>query len=211
MRFSLLVLLTAACFLASDYKLVVALNRSSEVAKLGLVPSFNDSKSARNIKDLIANKNTLKCGDSLEDLTVLMLKDLPSYANRVIARSTFNIKTKVSNYVIVAGKPEYEPIILKRTEYNPVFEDKSRQVFFTTLEKKYIDNKPIEIQNYHWLFLTQSQTGWRMVTIFSRLGQIDREDPPLPREEASSSYIGRAIKLWLRDCRAGVFEGDRKQ
>lgn len=51
------------------------------------------------------------------------------------------------NYVIVAGKPEYEPIILKTTEYNPVFEDKSRQVFFTTLEKKYIDNKPIEIQN----------------------------------------------------------------
>ena len=194
--------------------LLITSSRRSEVIDLELVRDNKNLQISNILKYylfdlsnvLVASKKDLKCAGNIENLITLMLKDLPSYANRVIGRSIFNNKGNIYNYVIVAGKPDFEPIPLNNREYTPVFKDSSQQVFFTTLEKQYLDNKAVEIQNYHWLFLTRSPTGWRMVTIFSRLGKPDKDRPPFPLKQSSNSYIGRGIRLWLRDCRAGVFD-----
>jgi len=156
----------------------------------------------------VDRKDSLNCPENLETLTNLMLRDLPNYANREIARrkslSEINEEFKVSKYVIVAGKPEFEPINLNNLEYDPVFNKSPEQLFFTTLEREYINNKAVEIQNFHRLFLARSDSGWRMAMLFSRLGKTNKNEIPLPPKETSNSYIGRAIKTWLKDCRAGV-------
>ena len=163
--------------------------------------------------ELLLSKNTsLECPADLESLTSVMLKDLPSYANRVIQRSRrLNRNIKSSEYVIVAGKPEFEPLPLTNSQYDPVFQKSSEQVFFTTLERQYLRGKIVERQNYHWLFLSQTPSGWRLVTIFSRWGFPSKDKQPLPPRETSNGFIAKALRLWLRDCRTGVLRSLRRQ
>jgi hypothetical protein len=148
-----------------------------------------------------------QCIHNLETLTNLLLQDLPNYANRVIQssrRSTRTIQT-MPVYVIVAGKPEFEPIPLSQIQYQGIGNQPPEQVFFTTLERQYVsENKVIEAQNYHWLFLTQTASGWRMVMIFSRFDSSRSNQAPSPPRDSSNGIIGQAVKLWLRDCRAGA-------
>jgi hypothetical protein len=89
-----------------------------------------------------------------------------------------------------------------------------QQVFFTTLERQYWRNQMVSLQNYHWLFLVQNQDGWYLGLLYSSLGRYPSGDGPLspvasqraptPPEESSDGIIGQAIRLWLRDCRAGA-------
>jgi len=66
----------------------------------------------------------------------------------------------------------------------------------------------VSLQQFHWLFLVQTEDGWRSVLIYSSLGG----DPArpladqrlMPPQESSQGIVGQAVRLWLRDCRAGA-------
>ncbi len=153
-----------------------------------------------------ATKNESSCPKNIRELTHLLLEDLPSYSNRVIQRTQdYNQAAGIENYIITAGEAEFEPLDLPRLRYNPIDDKDPEQVFFTVLERQYIDNKKIvDIHTYHWLFLTHTDSGWRTVMMFSRFGNSAENKPPAPPRETTNGIIGRAVQLWLKDCRAGT-------
>jgi hypothetical protein len=154
---------------------------------------------------------TFSCPADVETLTNLLIKDIPGYANRVIQRvRKLDRPVYLSTYVIIARRPEFKPLPLTNRQYNPVLPDTSQQVFFTTLERRYSQNKVIEAQNYHWLFLARSQDGWRLAMVYTQFGSPSGDEPPTPPQETSDGVIGQAIRLWLRDCRAGAIKQSRK-
>ncbi|MDJ0658650.1 MAG: hypothetical protein QNJ42_04085 [Crocosphaera sp.] len=145
------------------------------------------------------------CPTDIQTLTAKMLKDLPSYGNRVTQRARRSDRTvEVYNYILVAGNPEFEPLPLNNLQYQPELPDDTKQVFFTTLERQYSKTEAILLQNYYWLFLTPSSDGWRLVLLFSQLADLEQEDLPLPPQDAINGAIGQGIQLWLKDCREGV-------
>jgi len=142
------------------------------------------------------------CPADLEALVDRLLQDLPSYANRVIVRSGFAPNNSraigyVPNQIILAGRPEFEPLPLNFEDALP---ENASQVFITTLERQYRGGKRVEIQQYHWLFLTKTEKGWELVKIVSRFGTA-ADVRPLSPAESEKSAIAEAIRLWLRDCR----------
>lgn len=149
------------------------------------------------------------CPADVETLTSLLIRDLPSYANRVIQR-TRRLDRAVDSfsYVLVAGKAEFAPLSLGPGQYTSTASatevEPPKQVFFTTLERQYLGGKAIESQHYHWLFLTQTPSGWRLALVFSRIGSSSPGRSPTPPRESSKGVIGQAVTLWLRDCRAGA-------
>ncbi|MGK7885442.1 MAG: hypothetical protein AB4057_12560 [Crocosphaera sp.] len=150
-------------------------------------------------------QNETTCPSDLETLMTRMLKDLPSYGNRVTQRSRRGDRSvEVYNYIVVAGNPEFEPLALSNLQYQPQLPEETKQVFFTTLERQYTKTEVILLQNYYWLFLTPSSDGWRLVLLFSQLADLEKADLPLPPQDAINGAIGQGIKLWLKDCRAGV-------
>jgi hypothetical protein len=149
----------------------------------------------------LRNSLNSTCPQDIENLTSLLIPQIPSYANRVIQRARkLDRNYDLYSYVIIAGKPEFEPLKLTNQEYNPIFADTTKQIFFTTLERKYINNKPVQTQNYHWIFLTSTNNGWRLVMAFSRFGSTFPDGLPTPIEETTHSVIGETVRLWLRDC-----------
>lgn len=145
------------------------------------------------------------CPSDLETLMTWMLKDLPGYGNRVTQRARRGDRTvDVYNYIVLAGEPEFEPLPLTNLQYEPVLPDDTKQVFFTTLERQYNKTEVVLLQNYYWLFLTPSSDGWRSVLLFSQLADLEQDDLPLPPQDAMNGAIGQGIRLWLKDCRAGV-------
>lgn len=144
------------------------------------------------------------CPDQLEAVMPLLLRDLPSYANRVSQRAYTNYRTsEVPGYVLLAGRPEYEPLTLAAGEYTSATESEVPQVFFTTLERQYFSQDAFRLQHYHWLFLTQTESGWRFVLMLSSVGNFAADEPPTPPRDSSQGVIAQAIRLWLRDCEAG--------
>jgi hypothetical protein len=142
------------------------------------------------------------CPADLETLVARLLQDLPSYANRVIVRSGFSPKTSTPPgyglpQIILAGRPEFEPLPLNSGDALP---ENASQVFITTLERQYRGGKPVEIQQYHWLFFTKTENGWVLAKIVSRFGTAADIRPLLGQD--SESEIAEAIRLWLRDCHA---------
>ncbi|MEG3940692.1 hypothetical protein QT995_21360 [Microcoleus sp. S36b_A3] len=143
------------------------------------------------------------CPADLETLVDRLLQDLPSYANRVIVRSYFSPNTStppgyVSRQIIVAGRPEFQPLPLNFEDALP---ENTNQAFITTLETQYLGGKRVEIQQYHWLFLAKTPKGWELVKIVSRFGTA-ADVSPLLAPEGETSAIAEAIRLWLRDCPA---------
>ncbi|MGK7954699.1 MAG: hypothetical protein AB4063_05485 [Crocosphaera sp.] len=150
-------------------------------------------------------KEDKTCPSDLQTLMSWMLKDLPGYGNRVTQRARRSDRTvEVYNYILVAGNPEFEPLPLSNLQYESELPDDTKQVFFTTLERQYTPTEAILLQNYYWLFLTPSSEGWRVVLLFSQLADLEQRDLPLPPQDAINGAIGQGIKLWLKDCRAGV-------
>lgn len=158
----------------------------------------------------IANaRPTIDCPADVETLIALLLRDLPNYANRVTQRARLRSRSvEVYSYVLLAGRPEFEPLTLGPGEYTQAAPDSNsedlRQVFITTLERQYVGNKPVLLQQYHWLFLIKTDSGWRLAMMFSQIGLYPNERPPTAPRESSPGVIGQAIQIWLRDCRAGV-------
>ncbi|MDJ0844873.1 hypothetical protein [Crocosphaera sp.] len=152
-----------------------------------------------------SSKQGETCPTDIQALTAKMLKDLPSYGNRVTQRARRGDRTvEVYNYILVAGNPEFEPLPLNTLQYQPELPDDTKQVFFTTLERQYTPTEAILLQNYYWLFLTPSSDGWRLALLFSQLADLEQADLPLPPQDAINGAIGQGIQLWLKDCRAGV-------
>ena len=154
------------------------------------------------------------CSQEVESLTNILLRDLPNYGNRIIQRTqNLNQEAGISNYIIAAGKGQFDALDLPQIQYNPAaIESTTQQIFFTTLERQYITEnltaqspttRRIERETYHWLFLAPTDNGWRMVAMFSRFGSSAQDNLPTPPQESSKGIIGQAIQLWLRDCRAG--------
>ena len=158
---------------------------------------------AYGVETASTSEDRLTCPNDVKELTPLLLKDLPAYSNRVIQRTQdLNQAAGIENYIIIASEAEFEPLKLPRLQYNPIDDKDPEQVFFTVFERRYTDGRIIEIQTYHWLFLTQTDSGWRTVIMFSRFGN-DNDRPPTPPRETTNGIIGRGVQLWLRDCRAG--------
>lgn len=151
-----------------------------------------------------------QCPTEVETLAALMLKDLPSYANRVMQRSRRLSRPYTSkSYVVVAGRAELEPLTLGPGVYTPPAPTTDlqppQQLFFTTLERYYSGGKASYRQLYHWLFLAQTTDGWYLALMYSRIGDApESEQPPTPPYESSEGVVGQAVKTWLRDCRAGA-------
>ncbi|MEG3929342.1 MULTISPECIES: hypothetical protein [unclassified Microcoleus] len=149
--------------------------------------------------DLLARS---PCPADLETLVDRLLQDLPSYANRVIVRSHFSRNTNTPPgyalpQIILAGRPEFEPLPLNFEDALP---ENASQVFITTLERQYRGGERVEIQQYHWLFLTKTENGWELAKLVSRFGNAADIRPLLSQD--SESEIAEAIRLWLRDCQA---------
>lgn len=146
----------------------------------------------------------------IETLTDQMLRDLPSYANRASQRARrLSRKSDFYSYVLVAGHPEFAPLTLGPGVYAPKqpTDSEVQQLFFTTLERQYTAGQAIELQQFHWVFLTKTQGGWRLATMFSQIGGYPTKKPPTPPRESSDGIIAQAINAWLRDCQARTNRG----
>lgn len=165
---------------------------------------------ANSIIEFTTKENS--CSDKdLAILTDKLLKDLPAYFNRATQRARrLKRPVEVYSYMLLAGKPDFTPLPLKSwtdKEDKLIDEDKRvEQIFFTTLERQYLKGKAIQLQGFHRLFLTKTETGWRMSMMYSQTGGYPKQKPPTPPRESSNSAVGQGIKTWLRDCRAGTIK-----
>jgi hypothetical protein len=151
----------------------------------------------------------MMCPDDVETLVDGLLRDLPDYANRVATRS-LGISEDIAGFgtVLIAGRAEFEPLDIDAQTFGgapTITADEIQQVFFTTLERQYTPDNFVNLEQYHWLFLTQGEDGWRMALLFSRTAPAEATvRPPTPPRENSDGIVGQAVRLWLRDCRAGA-------
>ena len=154
------------------------------------------------------------CPDDVETLTALLIRDLPGYTNRVLQRTVAALPGNETDgreayrpsYVLVAGRAEFEPIDLESYAFTtePDAGGPLSQVFFTTLSRQYAGLRDRQLEEYHWLFLTQSEDGWRLAFMFSAIDDDLKVGAALPHRENSEGSVGKAVQLWLRDCRAGA-------
>ena len=180
-------------------KVILVIALFSSIVNL---PAYGNTK-ASPIK--LEEEDNFTCPTDLKKLTTLLLSDLPAYSNRIIQRTQdSNQSAGIENYIIAASEAEFEPLGLPRLQYNRIDNQDPKQVFFTVSERQYIDNQIVDIQSYHWLFLTQIDSGWSTVMMFSRFGNSAENSPPTPPRETTNGIIGRGVQLWLKDCRAGT-------
>lgn len=154
---------------------------------------------------------------NIETLTTPLLRDLPSFTNRASQRARrLSRKADVYSYMIVAGKPDFTPLPfnsgINNTDASKSSDEKVEQIFFTTLERQYIAGKAVQLQEFHWLFLTNTKSGWRMVTMFSQIGSYPvTKQPPTPPRDSGNGTVAQGINAWLRDCRAGTVRMDYRK
>jgi hypothetical protein len=146
---------------------------------------------------LMADMPRMQCPSELSVLVDRMLQDLPSYMNRVRTRAGIR-----KSFIMVAARPEFEPLPLSML---PEASEQTKQVFFTTLQRRYERNRIAYLQEYHWLFLTQSSKDWQFAMLYSTFGSYPAtpDQPPLPPRNSSEGSAAVAIRDWLDDCRAG--------
>ncbi|ERN42706.1 hypothetical protein KR51_00005530 [Rubidibacter lacunae KORDI 51-2] len=154
----------------------------------------------------------IACPHAIEPLMVLLLRDYPNYANRAIARSRL-ANDEFDFHVVAAGRLEFEPLPLSADGGETDIFGRDRgvvQVFFTTLERSYQNYAVVSTQQYHWLLLTPSGGGWRLVMAFTRLGgkTADGASLPQPPLNTTDRIVGQVVKTWLHDCRNGRIRAD---
>ena len=163
-------------------------------------------------------RETIACPTDLTDLTPLLIRDVPTYANRVLQRSLGDVPDTGDgpplaqyrpSYVLLAGQTEVAPLDMTDRIYTTDLDagEHLEQLFFTTLERTYNRAELIEITHYHWLFLAPDEKGWRLALMFSAIDSQDDGRPILPPQESSNGSVGRGVELWLRNCRAGAIAG----
>jgi hypothetical protein len=194
-------LLVVCSFLSAiSFSLIVSTSASSQTTK----PAAN-SFSIQPISTSTATKSS--CPKDLATLTNLLIQDIPDYSNRVIQITQDEHQDAgIDSYIVTAGQPEIEPLNLPYIKYHETADKTPQQIFFTTLERQYTNNRRIEREAYHWLFVTLTDSGWYPVTMFSRFGSATQNTPPTPPQESSNGIIGQAVSIWLRDCRANTIK-----
>jgi hypothetical protein len=147
---------------------------------------------------ILADTPRIQCPNEIAPLIDRMLQDLPSYMNRVRTRAGIR-----KSFIVLAARPEFKPLPL--STFPDAGPEKSQQVFFTTLQRRYERNRMVYLQEYHWLFLTQTPKDWQFSMLYSTFGPYPAtpEQPPLPPRSSSEGSAGIAIRDWLNDCRAG--------
>lgn len=159
---------------------------------LGVVLSVGSA--VVSVKPLTAASN---CPKEFEPFVTEMLAELPAYANRV--------NTRVNNrqtYVILAGRADFEDLPLLQASFPPPdqAENPVRQVFFSTLLKRFSQNKIIQQQEHHWLLMAPSDRGWEFVQLYSILESYPSQKLAAPPRNSSEGSIATAIKDWLKAC-----------
>lgn len=153
------------------------------------------------------------CPADVQILVRQLLRDLPGYANRVASRNLDLSRRPLDpiTTVLVVSPPDFTPLDLAELAApgpGPTHDAALEQVFFTTLERQYRQNRVVSLQHHHWLFLAQTPEGWRMALLYSSLGTLPENSatgrPPTPPQESGDGIVGQAVRLWLRDCRAGA-------
>jgi hypothetical protein len=148
---------------------------------------------------LIAARIT--CPTDIDQLAPILLRDLPSYANRVIVRRRSVDQLNTLPNILLAGKAESEPLPVAAAPPDP----QVKQLFFTTLERQRVGEDFRELQQFHWLLLTPTTTGWQIVLSYTRTGAYPQAAGGItPPRESSDGPIAQATKIWLRDCQAGA-------
>ncbi|MEB3211950.1 MAG: hypothetical protein VKL39_11375 [Leptolyngbyaceae bacterium] len=148
------------------------------------------------------------CPDEVENLTELMLRDVPSYGNRVSQRSRRSVNDILPQSHILSSSPA-NITSLDPSQYQtipPIEEIRAQgleSIFFTTLERQSLQNEAVLLQHYHWAFLADTSQGWELAFMYSTLGGYPATDPPTPPRDNNQGVIAQAIRLWLRDCEAG--------
>lgn len=191
--------------LACGFWVLVSNNLAYPAFSTNLTPKTSALVERENIK---GGARSLCSEQNLEILTIKLLEDLPSYTNRVSQRARrLSRSSDVYSYMLVAGRPEFTPLPLNLEEYSADASKSSasrvEQVFFTTLERQYIGKKAVELQEFHWLLLTKTKTGWRLVMMFSQIGSHSAQQPLSPPRDSSNGTVAQAVEAWLRDCQAG--------
>jgi len=182
---------------------------SNSLAYPAFSTNFTSKPSAIAEKENVNSGARSLCSEqNLEILTIQLLQDLPSYTNRVSQRARrLSRSSDVYSYMLVAGRPEFTPLPLNLEEYSTdAFKSAAlgvEQVFFTTLERQYIGKKAVELQEFHWLLLTNTKSGWRLVMMFSQIGSRSTQQPLSPPRDSSNGTVAQGVKTWLRDCQAG--------
>lgn len=189
------------------------------------VPAFSQNRIPQDakIKDFIQNQTRNKkqnisadeqgryfCSNQkIESITTYLLRDLPNYSNRVSQRARrLTRKGDTFSYMVSAGRPEFAPLPLNpnssSSDSAKMLSEGVEQVFFTTLERQYIARKAVELQQFHWLLLTKTDSGWRKVMMFTQTGSFPvSKQPTSPPRDSSDGTVGQAVDTWLRDCEAG--------
>jgi hypothetical protein len=193
--------LTGGLTMVAAMPLAIALPESGINSQAGARPMIL-------AKDAVVNsrKKNFTCPNNVSELIPLLLTDLPAYSNRVVQRTqSRNQGAGIENYIITASQAEFEPLQLPRLQYDQIDSDQEpTQVFFTVLERQYLQDEIVDIPSYHWLFLTPTTRGWQTVMLFSRFGNTTENATPAPPRETTNGIIGQGIQLWLRDCNAGA-------
>ncbi|MEB3293600.1 MAG: hypothetical protein VKJ24_10605 [Synechococcales bacterium] len=151
----------------------------------------------------IAQSGRFTCPQDITTLTQLLVRDLPSYANRLTVRNKRLSQLANLPTVILASQPDLQPLPLIPGGAIPS-DPTLQQVFITTLERQTTAQQVHQLQQYHWLFLVQTRRGWQLTQSYSRTGSYPAGKTITPPRESSQSTIAQSIKLWLRDCQAGA-------
>ncbi|WP_373528021.1 hypothetical protein [Nostoc sp.] len=188
--------------LACGFGILGSNSLTSPAFSTKLTPNLAERESVNSgAKSLCSEQN-------LETLTTQLLQKLPSYTNRASQRARrLSRSSDVYVYILVAGRPEFQPLPLQGDDYTTDAQKNTttgvEQVFFTTLERQYINRKAAELQEFHWLLLTKTKSGWRLVMMFTQIGSYPAKQPPSPPRDSSNGAIAQGVKAWLRDCQAG--------
>lgn len=142
------------------------------------------------------------CPEEVGSISALLVRDLPSYANRAIIRDRSRWEMAELTQVVVASQPELEPIEVPSLKPDPNL----HQVFLTTLERQASAQKIYEFQQFHWIFLVKTRAGWRLVKSFSRTSRYPKGDWITETQDSSQGAIAQGIRTWLRDCAAGSIQ-----
>lgn len=172
--------------------------------------AFSQTPPPSSDQGVVNNQSGYACLDlNIDNLTTYLLRDLPSYTNRVTQRARRRSRgAEVYSYMLLAGRPEFTPLPLNPGIYTANASQSSElgvdQVFFTTLNRQYIRGQAVELQEFHWLLLTKTQSSWRLVMMFTQTGSSPKQQPPSPPRDSSKGTVAQAINIWLRDCQAGT-------
>jgi hypothetical protein len=153
-----------------------------------------------------------RCPTDLDALMPLLLRDLPSYSNRVIQRARVRDRPDdISGYILLSSPPDIDMAPFDPDNPPPLSlidpASTVQQVFFTTLERQYGISGFTQIQAHHQLFLTFTDAlGWQIVLMQTILDEYPSGRLLSETRDSTYGVVAQGIELWLRDCQAGAVD-----